>query len=103
MAESVQPEWCASLAMREQTVLFLAARGADGVAKYHPTKAVQRAYRATVLRGGCIGRSLGWGENGDSFMTLDVFADDAAWGVAVSHFFQHVDELPHHFYMHLLH
>lgn len=32
---SVQPEWCLSLPIQQQSVLFLAARGPDGIKKRH--------------------------------------------------------------------
>jgi hypothetical protein len=44
-----------------------------------------------------------WGEHGDRFMSLSEFADDQLWSAIVTDFFQHADDLPHHFYMHLVH
>jgi hypothetical protein len=38
-----------------------------------------------------------------TFMTLIQFSDDAFWATLVKAFFDHVDELPHHYYMHLMH
>lgn len=100
---SVQPDWCLRLAVQQQSVLLLAARGPDGIAKTHPCKEVQRAYRGTVLIAARFGRLLEWGERADTFMSLDVFADDARWEAAEDAFWQSVDDLPHHFLMHLLH
>jgi hypothetical protein len=100
---SVQPEWCLELPIQQQSVLFLAARGPDGIAKAHPCKDIQRAYRASVLIAAKRGRLLKWGESADSFMSLDLFADDELWHRAVANFFQTADDLPHHFYMHLMH
>lgn len=100
---SVQPEWCLDLPLQQQSVLFLAGRGPDGIGKAHPCKDVQRAYRAGIQRGAKIGRCYAWGERGDSFMSMDLIADDAAWKTVTGEFFHHVDELPHHFLMHLLH
>lgn len=100
---SVQPLWCLALPIQQQSVLLLGARGPDGIAKAHPAKAVQRAYRGSVLVAAKYGRSLHYGEKADTFMSLDEFADDLQWLTVVTQFFQHADDLPHHFYMHLIH
>lgn len=98
---SVQPEWCLSLPLQQQSVLLLAARGPDGIPKTHPCKDVQRAYRGTVLVAAARRRELHYGEKADSFMSLDGFATE--WSTIVRRFFEVVDELPHHFTLHLLH
>lgn len=100
---SVQPEWHRQLTLQQQSVLMLAARGPDGIAKDHPCKDVQRAYRGCVLMAARYGRMLRWGEKADSFMSLDRFADIMAWATIVHSFFETIDDLPHHFIMHLLH
>jgi hypothetical protein len=100
---SVQPDWALALPMQQQSVLFLSSRGPDGVTKKHPCKDIQRAFRATVLKAARYGRTLEYGERGDSFMCLKQFAQDEAWGAAVEAFFDGVDSLPHHFTMHLIH
>ena len=100
---SVQPEWCATLPLQQQSVLFLGARGPDGIAKDHPCKGVQVAYRGCVFKAGKWGRLLEWGEKADGFMSLDVFADPTRWGQLVDTFFRNVDSLPHHYLMHLIH
>ncbi len=103
MSCSVQPEWCLKLPIQQQSVLLLGARGPDGVAKKHPCKQVQIAYRGSVLLAAKYGRKLRWGERADTFMSLDVFADIDAWTAVVQDFFAHADELPHHYLMHLMH
>jgi hypothetical protein len=100
---SVQPEWCLALPIQQQSVLLLAARGPDGIAKAHPAKRIQRAYRACVLVAARYGRSLSWNEKADTFMCLLEFSDSAKWTHAVEQFFLHADDLPHHFFMHLIH
>lgn len=101
---SVQPEWCRSLPLQQQSVLLLlASRGPDGIAKFHPSKVIQRAYRATVFMAGRYGRMLKFGEKADTFMSLEIFGSDAAWKKAVKEHFDHQDDLPHHFIMHLMH
>lgn len=100
---SVQPSWAAKLPMQQQSVLFLAARGPDTARKHHPCKPVVRAYRATVLVAAKRGRLLNWGEPADTFMALDVFADDGAWDQAVRDFIDHWSEMPQHYLAHLMH
>jgi hypothetical protein len=100
---SVFPEWMADLPMQQQSVLVLAARGPDGVRKHHPMKDIQRHYRATVLKAARYGRSLNVGERADSFMSAELLADRREWFLAQKAYFDHIDELPHHFHMHLMH
>jgi hypothetical protein len=100
---SVQPAWCRQLPLQQQSVLLLAARGPDGVGKSHPCKAIQRAYRGTVLVAAKYGRELRWGERADSFMSLHEFSDDEMWPRSVEEFFGVHDALPHHYLMHLYH
>jgi hypothetical protein len=100
---SVQPEWCAELPIQQQSVLFLAGRGPDGIAKDHPCKPVHVAYRGSCFIAAKFGRPLEWGERADKFMSLHVFADEEQWGMATSMFFRHSDGLPHHYLGHLMH
>ncbi len=103
MRISVQPEWCLDLPLQQQSVLFLAGRGPDGIEKHHACKPVHVAYRATIFLAGKYGRSLVWGERADSFMSLDIFASPDAWQDAVDGFFRAWDTLPAHYVKHLMH
>lgn len=103
MSRSVQPEWMLALPIQQQSVLLLACRGADGIGKNHRSKDVQRAYRGTVLVAARYGRLLHYGERADTFMSMDVIADDLLWASAVAGWFDSGDSLPHHFRMHLMH
>ncbi len=100
---SVQPEWMRALPFQMQSVLFLASRGPDGIAKKHPCKAIVIAYRGTVFKAAKYGRSLHWGERADTFMSLDVIAQDTTWQEAIKDFFHHADALPRHYLLHLTH
>lgn len=100
---SVFPEWISQLPFQQQSVLTLATRGPDGVGKFHGCKHVVRAYRAYVLKAAYFGRELRWGENADTFMTLHMFADLQTWNNTVELYFEGVDEIPHHYHMHLMH
>ena len=100
---SVQPEWCRKLPLQQQSVLFLGARGPDGVAKKHACKPICIAYRGCVFLAGKYGRLLKWGERADTFMSLDVFADEEKWAEAVKQFMDNRDELASHYLNHLMH
>lgn len=99
----VLPQWMLKLSFQQQSVLLLALRGPDGVRKEHPAKTITTAYRATLLRAAMRQRFLYLGEQADSFMSLDVFADVKAWTAEIKTFFKHVDELPHHYVAHMAH
>lgn len=97
-------DWMLPLPMQQQSVLVLACRGPDGVGKFHPTKQVVCRYRASVLKAAYLGRPMYIDEGDDTtFMTLTQFSDDAFWCAIVGEFFDAVDEIPHHYYMHLAH
>lgn len=100
---SVFPDWMLELPFQQQSVLVLALRGPDNVRKHHPMKDIQRCYRGTVLKAAKYGRLLEVGEPADSFMGMAPMTDRWAWGTACRDYFHHVDELPHHFHMHLMH
>lgn len=100
---SVFPDWMASLPMQQQSVLVLAARGPDGIREDHPCKDIVRAYRASVLRAAYYGRALVLGEKADSFMSFEKLPSRDLWKEVMAKFFSVVDELPHHYLLHLAH
>lgn len=96
--------WIFDLTMQQQSVLVIGCRGPDGIAKFHLTKLLVARYRATVLKAAYLGRAMRIDEgDATTFMTLDKFSMDGQWQAIVHSFFNHVDELPHHYYMHLMH
>jgi hypothetical protein len=103
MSLSVQPRWMLDLPLQQQSVLLLACRGPDGVRKFHPCKPVVLAYRATCFLAAYFGRPLAFGEGADTFMSLDRFAADNLWRADVKSYFDTVDEIPHHYHLHLIH
>lgn len=97
-------DWLFELTMQQQSVLVLACRGPDGIPKFHPTKLIVARYRATVLKAAYLGRAMRVDEGDNTtFMTLTEFSSDKEWADICRWFFENVDELPHHYYMHLLH
>lgn len=97
-------DWLFDLTMQQQSVMVLGCRGPDGIAKFHQTKLLVARYRATVLKAAYLGRAMSIDEGDNTtFMTLINFSIDGQWNTIVRAFFDHVDELPHHYYMHLMH
>lgn len=105
-------DWLTVLPIQQQSVLILACRGPDGIPKWHPAKVLIRNYRACVLNAATTGRPLEPGR-GDSFMENHLLYAERAdadlehgrmgWNDAVMHYMDHVDEIPHHYHLHLLH
>lgn len=98
-------DWLRDLTMQQQSVLVLACRGPDGIGRFHLTKGVVQHYRASVLKAAKTGRALLPGETEGSsiFMTLGNFDNDGIWRSNVDGFFNSVDGIAHHYYMHLMH
>jgi hypothetical protein len=104
MRRLVFQDWYLDYPLQQQSVLNLACRGPDGVAKCHPCKRLVCMYRASVLNAAYLGRPMRIGEGDDTtFMSLLGFDDDAIWNATVDMFFDSVDSIPHHYYLHLLH
>jgi hypothetical protein len=99
----VTPEWMDTLSCQQQTVILLATRGPDGIRKDHPCKDITRAYRGTVFRAAMFGRWLEPGEHGDDFMSLRDMRNLSIWDTVVKQYLRSVDELPHHYHLHLMH
>lgn len=100
---AVQQEWQYALSVQQQSVLLMACRGPDGMRKSHPAKALIQAYRACVLNAASTGKPLHAGWVGDTFMNLTLLISPPAWAEAVRAYLHDVDEIPHHYHLHLLH
>jgi hypothetical protein len=103
IGESVQPDWCRLLTFQQQSILFLASRGPDGIPKDHPVKDIQRALRGCVFKAAFRHRLLEYGEAADSFMSMDKFGSAEWFELIFDVFFKTCDQLPHHYLMHLIH
>jgi hypothetical protein len=105
---SVMQEWVSRLPMMQQTVLLTAVRGPDGLPKYHPAKFVLRWYRRCILLSALDGKVLTdpADKNGGSFTGPSV-ESPADWpfemDLRVTEYLRSLDEVPHHFQMHLMH
>lgn len=109
-ARSVVQPWVAELTMMQQTVLLTAVRGPDGLPKYHPTKYLLRWYRRCILLSALDGRVLSdpvdpWGGSftGPSVSVPPGYDWSGAMDTRVADYLRTLDEVPHHFQMHLMH
>jgi hypothetical protein len=101
---NVFQDWIFDLTMQQQSVLILALRGPDGVAKYDRMKDLVRYYRASVLKAAYLGRPMLIDEGDNTtFMSLRNFSNEAMWANMVKSYFESVDSLPHHYHLHLMH
>jgi hypothetical protein len=97
----------------QQTVLLTAVRGPDGIPKYHACKYLLRWFRRCTLVSSLDGIVLPtpFDPGGGSFMGPSFDPSyagfDGDWHEAmhgiVGQYLRALDELPHHFQLHLLH
>lgn len=109
----VTQEWTHGLTCMQQTVLLTAIRGPDGVAKYHPCKYLIRWYRRCVLLGALDHNVFqnpydprGGSFTGPSYEWSEALGDhdwSEKMNSVVERYLQSLDELPHHFQLHLMH
>lgn len=102
---SVFQDWLFNLTMQQQSVLVLACRGPDNIGKFHPSKNIVTHYRASVLKAAYLGRPMKAGESDNTtFMSLQHLNEEPAdWHTVETTWFYHVDEIAHHYNMHLMH
>ncbi|WP_342248623.1 hypothetical protein [Sphingomonas sp. OTU376] len=127
-SQSVLQPWVVALPFMQQSVLIAAVRAPDGLRKDHPIKVIMRWYRRCVLFGafernvfatpfcpgggsftgpftpehaqqycGSVGSGFYWRGNvvpGDPQEQFDHMREV---------YLRHVDEMPHHFQLHLMH
>lgn len=117
MPSALQP-WVEDLTIMQQSVLIAAVRGPDGLHKNHVAKAILRWYRRCILISAFEGRVIDdpLAPGGGSFTgpvpyqyhTRGLFEDAAvqqskALANISDAFLKTQDELPFHFFMHVLH
>jgi hypothetical protein len=122
MIGPVQQQWVLEIPFMQQSVLIAAVRAPDGIRKNHPVKVLMRWYRRCVLMSAFEQKEYRepYSEGGGSFtgpFTVDhataIFGNEVNkhGGKPLSYYFDamrfvyldHVDELPHHFQLHLMH
>lgn len=103
--------WVVDLPLMQQSVLLTAIRGPDDTPKYHPCKYIVRWFRRAVILSSFAGRAIlnPYEPDGGSFYgpACEPPADGADWeplmAVRADEYVRALDELPHHFQMHMLH
>lgn len=104
MKQTVFQEWIFALPMQQQSVLVLALRGPDGIAKHHPCKGLTQRYRAAVLKAAYLGRAMRVDEfDKTTFMSLAHFSSDEHWLAILRDYMEAVDTIPHHAHLHFMH
>lgn len=106
---SVLQDWTNDVTFMMQSVLITAVRGPDGIRKDHPVKVLCRYLRRCFLICAFDGK-VRWSPyepGGGSFTgPLDLKREDTTGGHLdkfIEVYLRHVDELPHHFQLHLMH
>lgn len=99
---SVLQPWVEELTLMQQTVLITATRGPDGIQKDHIAKILLRWYRRCILYSAFDGKIFKefHEPGGGSFMGPSPIAD---MNEVIDGYLRSVDEIPHHFQLHLMH
>lgn len=114
---SVVQEWVSHLPMMQQSVLFTAIRGPDGIPKYSVVKYLLRWYRRCVLYSAIHGVILtdpidqrgqsftgpSLGEKGWSGLLGQEGDWEEGMDRIVTEYLRSLDEMPLHFHLHLMH
>lgn len=101
--KSALQDWTIRLTIMQQSVLMSAVRGPDGIRKDHPVKVLCRWFRRSILISAFEGKPIldPYTKGGGSFTgPLDVSKSIHDY---IDIYLRHVDELPHHFQLHLMH
>lgn len=121
MGKSVVQNWVSELTLMQQTVALEIIRGPDGLTKYHKSKYLLRWYRRCVLLSAMDERIMttpyehgGGSFTGPSYEVPENFEHTPAFHLNVNKWencmwelvnevIRPADELPHHFYRHMMH
>lgn len=100
---SVLQDWTFGITFMMQSVLITATRGPDGIRKDHPVKVLIRFLRRSFLLSAFDGREL-WNpyEPGGGSFTGPLNKEHSIDSY-IEVYLRHVDELPHHFQLHMMH
>lgn len=108
---SVLQDWVHELPFMQQSVLIAAVRGPDGARKEHVAKRLNRWLRRSFMLFAFEGTAFTRPDTkgGGSFTGPSIDAcedDDERWAAmknVVDAYLRHVDELPHHYQLHMMH
>lgn len=99
----VMQPWTHSITSMMQSVLITAVRGPDGLHKEHPAKLVLRWYRRCILMSAFEGRVLSDPHESGGGSFTGPLPDGKTPEECANDYLRCVDEVPHHFHMHLMH
>lgn len=105
MARSILQDWVQDLTLMQQSVLLSAVRSPDGLHKNNPAKPLLRWYRRCILLCSFHGQVHETADEycGGSFTGRSPEGDQHAMRRVANDYVQSVDQVPHHFHMHLVH
>jgi hypothetical protein len=110
VTKSVLQGWISNLSFMQQSVLLTAVRGPDDTQKYHPSKFIVRWFRRAILISSFAGNAILNPYEGDGGSFYGPSCADPLGGpwepamdAAAAEYLRALDELPHHFQMHLMH
>lgn len=101
---SVLQEWVEGLSFMQQSVLLTCIRGCDGLPKRHVSKFILRWFRRCIIMLSAFDKCVltdPHDPRGGNF-TGPIPKDRTLKDIA-EEYLQSVDEVPHHFHMHLVH
>ena len=99
---SVLQDWVCDLNFMQQSVLITAVRGCDGLPKYHVSKYLLRWYRRCIMKTAFLKKVMEdpyepCGGNFTGPMSKEQFE------TVRKDYLKSIDEVPHHFHMHVIH
>jgi len=110
MTNSVTQEWTHELPLMQQAVLLAIMRGPDNLPKDHISKNMCRWFRRCILKFAFTGEIItnpvnptGGTYTGPSYEAVDQSKWQEGMNNIVTRYLRSVDEIPHHFHMHLVH
>lgn len=101
MMKPVLLPWVCELTFMQQSVLLCSLRGPDGIRKDHPTKVLLRWLRRSTLYSAFEGREITTAEEAGGGSFTGPCKGNIYDYIEI--YLRHVDELPHHFQLHLMH
>jgi AraC-like DNA-binding protein len=97
--------WTEELTFMQQAVLIASVRGPDGIRKDHPVKVLCRWLRRSFMKSAFLHIEMPdpYTSDGGSFMGPCKSEEVRDLDHAVELYLRTIDELPHHFQLHLMH
>jgi hypothetical protein len=111
MARSILQDWVSGLTFMQQSVLLTAIRGCDGLPKYHVSKFLLRWFRRCILYSAFQGKVMTdpFTKDGGNFLGVipapegHNLNDWSPLDQMAKEYLKSVDEIPHHFHLHVVH